>query len=249
MRKGKYNVKEIEIFTKKYMELPAEAFEKHSIASKAALVVLMYICNFKIEVVDIPRISEMTGYSQEDVTDAIAFWMNLGIIQDKKKTLTDMINDKLKLVLGRPPENYEVNFIKDSYEKTGLNDDRVLAGALDLCYERNRKDLNWVAQILSKCAQAPSPLKRLELFVRYYSLTEHIKEGFGLDHELTSKEKKLILEWASKGIPLTMIYEALARCQRYLNGKISFPYINTIILQMQKEEQSDLIISDKNLGY
>lgn len=242
-------MREIEIVSKKKIEIPIEILENYPIAPKVNLVVLIYICAYSKENIDISEISKMTNYDEEDVSDAISFWTKLGVIQDKKKSLEELINDKLKLVLGRPPQTYEIEFIKKAYEKTGLEDESVLSGVLDLCYSRERSDLKWAVQILEKCAQSPTPKQTLELFVKYYSLTNRIKEDFNLDRDLTSRERKIILEWANKRIPIYLIFEAFANCQRYLNGKISFPFMDTTLNRLIEEEKSDLIIGNNDLGY
>lgn len=237
------NGEKIKFVEDEWIKLPKSVLSNIKLASKSSIIILLYISNSNTNVIDINSISEFTGYDTEIIEDSITYWMNTGVLMRDEEDMKKVLARKLEIMIERPPLPYELTKVYESYKASGF-DNSILYKILDIGKMANKTSPDWVCNIIKECSKSSNPMETCEEFERYFSLVKVLTIGIPIDRALTSKERAIILDWAKKKIPSTIIFNASELSKQYTQ-KLSFAYMKAIIdkLDLEKLDRSD------GLGY
>lgn len=90
---------------------------------------------------------------------------------------------------------------------------------------------SWFEQDITSYPQVEAEIIKM---TKSHTLENQVAKLFGMTTSLTKKQKEYIGSWTDLGFSLDMIELAYERCVNQIN-KLSFPYINKIILSWSKD--------------
>ena len=116
----------------------------------------------------------------------------------------------------------------------------MLLTVISYCAERDKRNLNyiqalaveWMNDGIETAAQAESYIKQRQAV---HSYENAVRGAFGIrDRALTTKERKIVAEWADAGFELPLLKAAYERTVEAI-GKLSFPYANKILFSWREK--------------
>ena len=226
-----------------YIKIPKNVLSNIKLASKSSIIILIYISNCNDDTIDIESIKSSTGYDKETIEEALFYWVNTGVLMLDEDDTKKILARKLELMIEREPLPYEISKIFDTYKSTGI-DEFLLYKILDIGKAANKTSPDWVCNVIKECAKSSNPEETCNEFERYFSLVKVLTIGIPIERTLTSKERAIILDWAKKKIPSTIIFNA-SELSKHHTKQLSFAYMKAIIdkIDLNKIDRAD------GLGY
>ncbi len=179
---------------------------------------------------------------------------NVNIIKSSFATINDsniknqeliQFLEHVQYILSRPITNIEKNIFSEIIDNTNLPIDVILM-AVEYSLQINKPNIKYIKKICEEWYKKniithDKAEKYLSNLIKLNSIELKIKNHFGInDRSLSSKEKSLLDKWINEyNFDFEMIIHAYDKTIDTI-GKISFPYINSILESWNKNDIKSL---------